>query len=80
MSKLSNSEVLYLKSQGCKKVNSSKNGRNRYEMIGETQPEMELLEAVAFIYSFFAKSRQFNSIYNQDLILRHCIVGFYVQC
>ena len=28
--------------QGCKKENSSKNGRFRYEMIGETQPKMEL--------------------------------------
>ena len=25
-------------------------------MIGETQPEMELLEAVAFIYSFLLKA------------------------
>ena len=43
-------KVYYLVAQGCKKVNSSKYDRLRYEMIGETQPEMELLEVVAFIY------------------------------
>ena len=42
--KLCNSEVYYLAFQGCKKVNSCKNGRFRYEMIGETQSEIELLE------------------------------------
>ena len=38
--------------QGFKKVNSNKNGRFIYEMVGETQPEMEFLEVVAFIYPF----------------------------
>ena len=37
-------------------VNSSKNVRFRYEMIGETQAEMELLEVVAFIYPFSLKA------------------------
>ena len=41
MQKLCNSKVCYLATQGCKKVNSSKNGRFRYEVIGETQPEMQ---------------------------------------
>jgi len=41
--------------QGCKKVNSSINGRFKYEMIGETQPEIELLKAVAVIYPFWLK-------------------------
>ena len=49
---LFNSKVVYLVANECKKVISSKNGRFRYEMIGETQPEMELLEVVAFIYPF----------------------------
>ena len=48
--KLCNSKIYDLVAQGCKKVNSSKNDRFRYEMIAETQPEMELLEVVAFIY------------------------------
>jgi len=43
-------KVYYLVSQACKKVNSSKNGRFRYEVIGETQPEMEL--KWKFIYPF----------------------------
>ena len=33
-----NSEAYYSVTQGCKKVNSSKNGRFRYELIGEMQP------------------------------------------
>ena len=66
MKELYNSKVYNLAAQWCKKVNSSKNGRFRYEMIGETQPEMELLEVVAFIYPLFAKTRQFNPICNQD--------------
>ena len=56
MKKLCNSKFCYFVSERCKKVNSSKNGRFRYEVIGETQPEMELLWVVAFIYPFFAKS------------------------
>ena len=30
-------------------------GIKRYEMIGEAQPEMKLLEVVVFIYPFFLK-------------------------
>ena len=41
--------------QGCKKVNNNKNGMFRYEMIGKTQPEIELLEVVVFIYPFSLK-------------------------
>ena len=36
-------------------INSIENSRFRYAMIGETQPEMELLEVVAFIYPFYEK-------------------------
>ena len=53
--RLCNPKVYYLVAQGCKKVNSSRNDRFRYEMIGETQPEMELLEEVAVIYPFSLK-------------------------
>ena len=35
-----------------KKVNSSNNDRFRYEMIGETQPEMDFFEVEAFIHPF----------------------------
>ena len=42
--------------QGCKKENSSKNGRFWYEIIGKTQPEMEVLDKVAFIYPFLLKA------------------------
>ena len=56
MKKLCNSKVCYYMVQGCKKVNSSKNGRFEYEMIGETQLEMELLEVVAFIYPYSLKT------------------------
>ena len=52
MKELYNLKDDYLVVQGCKKVNSSKNGRFRYETIGETQQEMELLEVMGFIYSF----------------------------
>ena len=52
MKNLYNSKACYFLIQRCKKVNSSKNDRFRYETIGETQPEMELLEMVTFIYSF----------------------------
>ena len=41
---LCNSKICYLVAQGYKKVNSSKIGRFRYKMIGETKEEMELLE------------------------------------
>ena len=56
MKNLWNSKVYYLVAQEFKKVNSSKNDRFRYEMIGEKQPEMELLEEVAFIYPFLLKA------------------------
>ena len=56
MKKLCNSKVGYLVVQGYKKVNSSKNGGFRYEIIGETQPEVELLEVVTFIYPFSPKA------------------------
>ena len=39
------------------KVNNSKNGRFKYKMIGETQPEIELLEVAAFTYPFPLKAR-----------------------
>ena len=52
MKNLCNSKLCYFVAQGRKKVNSSKNGRFRYEMIGETQPEIELLEVVSCIYPF----------------------------
>ena len=51
-----NSKFYFLVSQGCKKVNSSRNDRFRYEMIGGTQLEMELLEVVAIIYHFSPKA------------------------
>ena len=35
MERLCNSKAYYLVAQGCKKVNSSKNDRFRYEMIGK---------------------------------------------
>ena len=56
MKKLCNSKVCYLVAQEWKKVNSSKNGRFRYEMIVEIQPEMELLELVTFIYPSLLKA------------------------
>ena len=46
-----------LVAQGRKKVNISKYGRFRYEMIDETQLGMELLEEVAFIQLLFANSK-----------------------
>ena len=52
MKELCNSKKYYLVAQGCRNVISSKNGRYWYEMIGKTQPEMELLEVVAFFYPF----------------------------
>ena len=56
MKKLCNSKICYLVAQGCKKVDRNKNDRFRYEMIGEAQPEKELLEVVAFMYPFSLKS------------------------
>ena len=49
------SKVCYSVSQGCKKVTSSKNGRFWYEIIVDTQPEMEVLEVVESIYPFSLK-------------------------
>ena len=37
-------------------MHCSKNGTLRHEMIGETQPEMELLEVVTVIYNFSVKA------------------------
>ena len=51
--KLCSSEVCCLVAQRCKKVSRNSNGRLSYEMIGETQPEMELLDVVAFLYPPF---------------------------
>ena len=70
---------LLFSGQRCKKVKSSKNDRFMYEMIGETQPEIELLVEAAFIYSLFAKRRQFNPNCSQNLILQHSIAGVCVQ-
>ena len=52
MTKLCNSKAYHLIAQWCKKPNGGKNGRFRYDVIGETQPEIELLEVVVFIYQF----------------------------
>ena len=52
-----NSKTYYLVAQGRKKVNSSKSGRFRPALIEETQPEMELLEVSAFIYTLSPKAR-----------------------
>ena len=48
--------VYYFVVQGCEKVIISKNDRSRYEMIGETQTEMELFEVVTFIYPLSLKA------------------------
>ena len=48
-------KVYYLVAQGRKKLSSSKNGRFRPAMIAETQPEVESLEVVAYIYPFLLK-------------------------
>ena len=82
MKELCNSEVYYLVAQECKEANSCKNDRFKYEMIGATQPDMEVLEVVAVVFHYkhlFTISKQFNPICNQNLILQHSIAGFYVQ-
>ena len=56
MKKLCRSKDYYLVIDGYSKVNSSKNGGFRYEMIGGTQPEKEFLEIVAAIYAFSLKA------------------------
>ena len=55
MKKLFNSKVYYFVVQGCKKVNSSKNDRFRYEMIDDTQPDIELIEVLTLNYPFLLK-------------------------
>ena len=50
--KLYSSKVSDLVAREYKKMNSIKNGRYRYELVGETQIEIERLEVVAFIYPF----------------------------
>ena len=52
MRELCNSKDYYLVAQGYKKVSSCKSDKYKNEMIGETQPELELLEVVTFIYPF----------------------------
>ena len=42
MKGLCNAKAYYVMTQGYKKLKSSKNARFRYEMIGETQPEIDL--------------------------------------
>ena len=56
MNKQCNSKVCYLVVQGRMKVNSIKSGRFRCAMIGETQPDMMLLEVTTFIFSFALKA------------------------
>ena len=56
MRKLCISKVCCVVAQEFTKVNSSKNGGFRYEMLSETQPEKELLEVVTFIYPFSLKA------------------------
>ena len=55
MKRLFNSKVCYFVVQGCKKVNSSKNGIFTYEMIDDTQPEIELIEVLTLNYLFLLK-------------------------
>ena len=76
MTKLCNSEVHYLVASGCKKVNSSKNSRIKYEMMGETQPDMESFEVVGVIYYFRHK---LNPICKLNLILQHSIAVISVK-
>ena len=56
MRKLCNAKVCHSVVQGCKHVNRSRNGRFRYEMRGEIQPEMELLAVVTYHYPFSLKA------------------------
>ena len=60
MKKLCSSKVCYFLAQGCKNVNGRKNDILGYEMIGEKQAEMKLLEVVTFIYPFLLKARSLN--------------------
>ena len=56
MTKLCNSKAYCLVAQGCRKVNSSQNGRFRYKMISKIYPKMEFLEEVAVIRPFLLKA------------------------
>ena len=56
MKKQCDSKAYYLVPSGYKKVNSNKNDGFKYEMMGETQPDMERLEVVTFIYPFSLKA------------------------
>ena len=50
MKNLCNSQAHCVVTKGCEKVISCRIGIFRYEMIGETQPELGLYEIVSFIY------------------------------
>ena len=65
------SHAYYVVTQGCKKVNNSKSGRFSYELIGETQPEMVVLESVAFIYALPKAS---SSILSATERTQHCCI------
>ena len=60
-------------------MNSSENGRFSCTMIGKTQPEMEFLKVVTFIYPFSLKAG--SQIPSAVIIYfyKNSIVGFYVQ-
>ena len=74
--KLYSSKVYYLVIQLCEKISNNKNGRFRYEMVGETQREVELLEVVAVVYPFSLKT--VSSIPSATRISFFNIAGFYV--
>ena len=71
----SQSQAYYIVTKGCRKVNNSKNGRFKYELIEATQPEKELQEVVACIYP----SRQKQAVQSHLQPKEHSIAGFYVQ-
>ena len=48
MKKLCDSKVCCLLAKECRKVNNSKSDRFKYEMIGDTQPEMEVTFSCPF--------------------------------
>ena len=56
MGELCDSKDHYLVVQRRKNVNSSKNGKFKYKMIGKTRPEIELLEVITLIYPFSLKA------------------------
>ena len=47
--------------------------------MGETQPENGFFKGSSIYQSLLAKSRQFNPICDQNLILQHSITGFCMQ-